>query len=105
MTGQTADGWYWCRRPGASIHYPNRSALNTDLSLMPSDALAQHASEPGIGGRGNVATAECRPPVERASGRLGPFQEAKKPIATILPAEQTGSCGRLFALRLKVDEQ
>ena len=37
MTGQTADGWQWCRRPGAVMHYPNRPALNTDLSLMTSE--------------------------------------------------------------------
>lgn len=42
MTGQTADGWQWCRRPGAVMHYPNRAALNTDLSLMASKLLFRH---------------------------------------------------------------
>ncbi|ASW10393.1 hypothetical protein CKA34_31140 (plasmid) [Rhizobium sp. 11515TR] len=42
MTGQTADGWQWCRRPGAVMHYPNRAALNTDLSLMTSKLLFRH---------------------------------------------------------------
>ncbi len=58
MTGQTADGWQWCRRPGAVMHYPNRPALNTDLSLMTSELFSSATQEAEFGEYAATATAK-----------------------------------------------